>query len=125
MKTEVLPDGADDRPLVRMYDFAAAEVARLFDVLSDLASGRQQSIAVNDLLGVEAVAGCRLILHSGSIDRGLVQLSAPTSFDCILTPGSWDNVAGLTEPFVTGAAGYQWLSTSGDAKWLLSRGGQW
>jgi hypothetical protein len=127
MKLQFLPDGSDDCPLVRVYDFLPAEIGELFSALSALASGEQQSIAVHELPGVEAVVGCRLFLRSGLKDRGLVQLTAPASFECILSAGGWEDVAGLTEPFVAGSGGYQWLSTSGDAKWLISgiTGGQW
>jgi hypothetical protein len=125
MKLEFLPDGSDACPLVRVYDFAPAEVARLFAALSALATGSQRHVAVHDLPGVAAVSGCQLILRSGTRDRGLVQLAGPARFECVLTPESWDNVAGLTSPFVARAGGYQWLSTIGDANWLLSGDGQW
>jgi hypothetical protein len=124
MKLEFLAVGSDDCPLVRVYDFTTSEVARLFAAFSSLASGGQQSIAVHESPGTEAVSGCRLFLRAGTRDRGLVQLPGPASFECILTPESWDNVAGLTEPFVAQTGGYQWLSTTGDANWLLSENGQ-
>ena len=125
MKLEFLPDGSDDCPLVRAYDFLPSELARFAAALSALASREPQRIAVHELSGVEAVFGCRLFLRSGSEDRGLVQLPTPAHFECILTPDGWCNVSGLTEAFVHGGSAHQWLVTYGDAKWLLSRDGQW
>jgi hypothetical protein len=125
MRLEFLSDGSDDCPLIRLYAFDCTEVARLFADLSALASREQESIAVHDLPGVESIAECRLFLRTGARDRGVVQLPGPKSFECALTPESWDNVAGLAEPFLNGNGGHQWLVTWGDAKWLLSTDGHW
>jgi hypothetical protein len=125
MRLEFLPEGSDDCPLIRLYDFDCTEVARLFADLSALASRERESIAVHDLPGVESISECRLFLRTGTRDRCVVQLPAPSSFECVLTPESWDNVAGLAEPFLSGNDGCQWLVTSGDAKWLLSTDGHW
>src|SRR5437870_1878238 len=125
MKLEFLPDGSDDCPLIRVYDMDSTEVAQLFAALSALASRERESIAVHELPGMETISECRLLLRTGSRDRGMVQLRGSAIFECVLTADSWDNVAGLTEPFLNGNRGYQWLVTSGDAKWLLSKDGQW
>ncbi len=125
MELEFLPDGSDDCPLIRAYGFSPEEAAGLVDALYALAAGRRATVAVHELPGVEAVAGCRLVLRAGPRDRGVVQLHGAASFECVLSPDGWDNVAGLAEPFAEGGGGYQWLVTSGDATWLLSRSGQW
>ena len=123
MKLEFLPGGSEDCPLVRLYDFTAAEVDRLFAMVSAIATG--ESIAIHNMPEVDGVGECRLFLRSGSKDRGLLQLSNPAQFECILTSGSWDNTAALIEPFVHGSGGYQWLVTTGDANLLLSSDGLW
>lgn len=125
MRLEFLPDGSDDCPLIRLSDFDCTEVAWLFADLSALASSERESIAVHDLPGVESISECRLFLRTGARDRGVAQLPCLKSFECELTPESWDNVAGLVEPFLKGSGGYQWLVTLGDAKWLLSTDGHW
>ena len=125
MKIEYLPDGSDDCPLIRLYDFAQPEIAELFAALSALASGERLSVAVDGLAGVESISECRLTLSSGSRDIGVVRIDAPASFECGLRPEAWDNVADLIEPFLNGARGYQWLVTLGDAQLLLSIDGQW
>ena len=125
MKLEFLPDGSADCPLVRVYDFRPAEVANLAAAICGLAAGTTTSYPLHEAMGVEAVNGCRLLLRVGPRDLGLAQLPGPANFECVLTPDSWDNVAGLTEPFVAGSTGYQWLSATGDAQWLLSTDGCW
>lgn len=127
MKLELLSDGSEDCPLIRLYDFSPAEAGRLFAAVSALASGAQYSVWVHKMAGVEAVADCRLLLRSGSRDSGLVRSAEPVQFECILAPVSWGNVAGLIEPFVKDADGgtCQWLVSSGDARWLLSTDGRW
>jgi hypothetical protein len=125
MKLAFLRDGADACPLVRLYDFDARAVAELLAGLHALASGGRQRLDVHELKCVESVAGCRLVLRTGPRDRGMVQLPGLASFECVLTPVGWDDVAGLAEPFLERDAGYQWLCRSGEAAWLLSRDGRW
>jgi hypothetical protein len=49
-----------------------------------------------------------------------------SAFVCGLTESSWDNVAGLIEPFTCDAVGYQWLAGSpGELPLLLSANGEW
>lgn len=125
MKLEFLAAGSADCPLIRLYDFDRTEVARLFAALSALASRNVESLALHDLPGVEAVADCRLFLRAGAKDKGAVCLPGLARFDCVLTAESWDNVAGLVEPFLDKISGYQWLVTSGDVAWLISADGRW
>jgi hypothetical protein len=125
MKLEFLPDGSDDCPLVRLYDFSAVEVVSLVTAISGLADGTTTTCLVHELMGVEPVSACRLLLRVWSLDLGMVRLPGPAAFGCVLTPDTWLNVVGLVEPFVAGGSGFQWLSTGGDARWLLSGDGRW
>ncbi|WP_165246522.1 hypothetical protein [Paludisphaera soli] len=124
MKLEFLPDGSDDCPLVRVFDFRPEEAAGMLTALGALASGERETIAVHEWPGVEAVDGCRLVLRVGPGDRGVIRLR-DAGFECVLSQSGWDQVAGLVEPFSQGGAGYQWLVRSGDASWLISRSGLW
>ncbi len=125
MRLEYLPDGSDDCPLVRVFAFTPAAVARLHAAVTALAAGDLSSVEGHHLPGVEAVPGCRLTLRTGKRDRGLVPLTGPDSFDCILTRDGWDNVAYRIEPSLSGCDGYQWLDQTGDIALLLSWDGQW
>ena len=125
MKIEYLPDGSDDCPMIRLYDFAQSEIADLFAAVTTLASSERLSVAVDELAGVETISECRLTLRSGVRDIGVVHVDARASFECGLRPEGWDNVAGLIEPFLNAASGYQWLVMLGDARLLHSVDGQW
>ncbi len=125
MKLEFLSTGSADCPLVRLYAFGPDEAETLRGAITLLVTGAKDCVAVHELSCVEAVGDCELRLRLGSRDRGLVRVALAASFDCVLTPESWKNVAGLIEPFVLSSGGYQWLSTSGDANWLISSDGCW
>lgn len=125
MRLEFLTDGSPDCPLIRVFDFTSAEAVRMGKVVADLATGRAERIEVHQLPGVIPKGGCELVLCVRGWDQGVVRIG-PTSFECGLTVGTWDNVAGLVEPFMTDASGYQWLARqSGGMSLLLSPSGQW
>lgn len=92
-------------------------------VVAQLGDGRLQHVAVHELSIVEAISGCNLVLCRKSWDQGMLQVGN-AAFECGFTESTWDNVAGMIEPFEEGSRGYQWLA-SGDARLLLSNSGQW
>ena len=125
MRLEYLPDGSPDCPLIRLYDFRPDEAARLGAAVADLAAGRSERVAVHELPGVAPIGGCQLVLRVGPRDAAVVQVG-PAAFECRFTAGTWDNVAGLIEPFAESASGYQWLAGSpGEVAVLLSASGEW
>jgi hypothetical protein len=125
MRLEYLPDGSPDCPLIRLFDFTPADAARLRAAIADLACGRAERVAIHDLPGVVPVGGCELVLLRRSWDQAVVRVG-PSAFECRFTAGTWDNVAGLVEPFAAGCTGYQWVAGSpGEASLLLSDSGQW
>lgn len=114
-----------DCPLIRLYHFTSDEALKLHDAVVDLSNGRIQEIVVHQLPYVEAIAGCQLTLCVNSFDQSILQFDAST-FECRFTIETWDNVAGLIEPFAEGAGGYQWLAGGPDqAALLLSFSGDW
>jgi hypothetical protein len=126
MKLEYLEAGSPDCPLIRLYDFTSEEAARLHAALTSLAAGAVQRVLVHDLTGVKVIGNCRLVLVVGWRDQGIVPRAAPADFEYALTAATWDNVAGLVEPFGNGSTGFQWLpAESGDAGVLLSPDGRW
>jgi hypothetical protein len=125
MKLEYLASGSPDCPLIRLYDFSNVEATELCSTIEKLANGALREVAIGELPFITAIDGCQLSILAGTWDAGVVQLP-DGSFICRLTPDTWDNVAGLIEPFMQDATGYQWLvSTPGDAAILLSVNGQW
>jgi hypothetical protein len=59
-------------------------------------------------------------------DQGVVHGGMAKAFECALTPDTWDNIAGLVEPFIERTEGFQWLNAGiGEAAWLFSADGRW
>jgi hypothetical protein len=128
MKIEYLADGSPDCPLVRLFEFTPTELQRLYSEIMSLASETTRSVAVHELPGVESIGGCRLTFLTDRRDKGMVRVAGPAEFECRVTPTSWDNVAGLVEPFLEPSFGhYQWLDHGfgGDTGLLLSPSGDW
>lgn len=126
MMLETLRDEFPNRPLVRLCKFTANEARQLLDVLSDLAAGAVERVEVHTLPFVESVDGCQLTLVRGQRDQGMQPAEGGARFEYGLTAATWDNVAGLVEPFAEGAGGYQWLAGGpGTGGLLLSELGAW
>lgn len=126
MKLEILTRGPRDRPLVRLYAFTPTEAQRFQTDLAALASGRVDSVAVHDLPFIEAIDASRLFLRVKSWDQSLVRGTLPGEFECGFTRETWHHAAGLVEPFLESASGFQWLAGApGEASLLLSVDGQW
>jgi len=126
MKLEYLPDGSKDCPLLRLYDFTPAEARQLHDAVAALASGSRERADVHCLQGVKSICECRLMLVVRRWDQALVQIAERAEFECGFTLSTRDNVAGLIEPFMQSATGYQWLTVvPGEARLLLSLDGGW
>ena len=93
--------------------------------MARLASGAAERVEVDRLSFVEPVGGCRLALVRRPWDQAVVRVG-PSDFECGFTTGTWDNVAGLVEPFAEDAGGFQWLAGApGEAAVLLSASGRW
>lgn len=128
MRLEYLAGGSPDCPLVRLYDFRPSEAAALLAAIATLASSAAERIEVHQLPFVESVGGCRLALTRCLRDTAVVRGPHPSEFECGFTAGTWDNVAGLVEPFSRGGGGSQWLAGApGEAALLLSAtdDGEW
>jgi hypothetical protein len=122
---EYLPVGSPDCPLLRLFDFTSEEAEQLRATIADLAKNRTARVVVHELPGVTAVDECKLVMAAQGRDQAVVCVG-PLSFECGFTTTTWDNVAGLIEPFTTIAGEYQWLAGApGEVSLLLSVSGQW
>ena len=129
MRLEYLASGSPDCPLIRLFDFQASEAADLLAAINTLASGSAEQVEVHQLPFVESVGGCRLVLRRQHLDAAIMGGPHENEFECGFTADTWDNVAGLLEPFAAEHSyGYQWLAGSpGYAALLISAhpGGAW
>ena len=127
MKTEFLPDGSPDCPLLRLYDFDTAQACHLQRLVSDLAAGAVNEVSLQQFLAVEAIAGCCLTLQVGAEDQGIMRDTQSGAFICRLRRSSWERVGELISPFCGQdlAEGFQWLDETSRISWLLSPHGSW
>lgn len=128
MRLEYLASGSPDCPLIRLYDFQPSEAAALLAAIGTLAASSAERIEVHQLPFAESVGGCELALTRRIRDIAVVRGSLHNQFECGFTAETWDNVAGLLEPFSQGAGGFQWLAGApGETALLLSASatGEW
>lgn len=97
MKIEFIADGSQDCPLLLVYGRETAAFRRLAEALQRLADGASK-VDVHDALDPISPERIRLSASVADRDIGVVQVS-PGAFEWQLTSASWDNVAGLLEPF--------------------------
>jgi hypothetical protein len=120
----IFPD-SPECPLVRLFNFSSAEVTRLQSVIAELATNRVDRVPVHEMPGTFSIDGFELVLILLDWDQGLVCVG-PSLFRCGYTAGTWDNVDGLIDPFLSGSSGYQWLAGGpGEPGLLLSVSGEW
>jgi hypothetical protein len=127
MKVEFLESGSEDCPLIRIYGANPDACRRVRGVFEQLAHGDVEEASLTDLPGIEPLGSCRLIAQAGRRDRGVVR-SGGNAFEWVLTPATWDNIAGLIEPFCrSSVGGYQWLeqAPASEVRVLISTDGCW
>jgi hypothetical protein len=126
MKLQFLADATPHRPLIRLYNFQAADAQRLKELFDSLANGSRTDVPLHEQLGIEPVDGCQLNLRVFKRNSGIVQ-AGPFTFELGLTAARWSDVASLTEPFCESARAnsYQWLNEEGKISLLLSPDGRW
>jgi hypothetical protein len=122
MKLEYLPDAS----LLRIYDFTPFEIEHLHSLILELAANSISRIDIHSLAFVEAIDECQLSFLSQKWDQGIMKVNSTSKFEYRLMHDSWDNIAGLLEPFITDSAGFQWLeNVTSEVRLALSVSGQW
>jgi hypothetical protein len=122
MKLEYLPDAS----LIRLYSFTSDEVAQLHSHVLKLSEGTVSSVALDSLLFVEAIDGCRLSLERQEWDQGILRLDSESKFVYRLTRGGWEDVANLVKPFINDATGFQQIALGpSETELVLSNSGKW
>lgn len=125
MKLEYLSDGPNGSSLIRLYDYDLPEVRELRKLISELAAGAGERIALDEEIWVAPVGGCKLILRRSKRSSGIRQVGL-LDFECELSADGWNNVEGLLEPFCRSATtGFQWLTNQGKISLLISQNGRW
>jgi len=128
MKIEFLKEGSTDCPLLRIYGNEPSSAAHLATAFRQLAKRQTQTIAIHELPDFQPVDECRLFARINSEDKGVHQVDGST-FECLLMPETWENLAELTDPFVERHEGgrHQWLDETSEISLLISSNefGRW
>lgn len=125
MKVEYLHSGADDCPLIRLFDYDPADADALRDACLSLAAGRLAEFNVHAQPWAQPIGGCRLLLRSATRGRGVSFPAPGQPFVMEYDADGWLEVAEKLQPFVDGSDGFQWLTNEGDVNVLISRDGLW
>ena len=121
MKLEFIPAAQ----LIRLFDFDTEQASRLQAIFADLATITIRSVELHEAGFVTAIDDCHLTLAVARRDLDIVKTGEPATFQCALTPETWENIHDLTEPFThTDSAGFQWLIAS-PIRLLISNDGHW
>jgi hypothetical protein len=124
MKIEYIDSGLSYCPLVRISETTLEECKRLTELFHALSTGELRKGALHGLSGQACSARCQLIVKTGNRDIGILQVG-PDVFECTLKTTTWNNAAGLVEPFTRDLSGFQWLDDSSGVRLLLSPTGTW
>jgi hypothetical protein len=127
LRLDFIPTGSDDCPLLRISGSDKPACKALHDSVVQLAERATERVAIEQLPGVVSVGGCRLSVLAGSWDQGVLRCGDGPSFEWVLTPDTWDNIAGLLEPFCGDeqSGNHQWLQSAGDIRVVITKSGDW
>ena len=125
MRLEFLADGADECPLLRLYDWQTGQVALLREAAEQLATGASRSVVLNSLPFIEVVGSITFTWVADPWDRGVLLPHDRRSFVMQLPPETWSDVVEIIRPFERDAIGFNWLLPVTEVEVLLSLSGQW
>ena len=111
MQMELLPAGADGRPLMRIFGTAQVDFAALLAACRSLAAAPGQTCRLHEHAGFAALNDCRLTMMSTGDGESRCTGGGREVY-WSLPPEGWSTVAGLIEPFATEArpGTFQWLA---------------
>jgi hypothetical protein len=125
MKIEYLAAGADNCPLIRLFQFTLDELERLAQFARDLADARRSEVALHEQSWVEPVRGCRFFWRFDHDDIAVKLPSAEASFVLALSCEGWLEVECKLGMLTPAAGNFNWLNTTGDVNVLVSWNGLW
>jgi hypothetical protein len=126
MKIEFLADGAEDCPLIRLYDYRVEEIEMLRQACRELSDGRIAEYRLHGQPWIDAINGCRFTWCRGKKNLGVRQRDGGLDFVLQYSDEGWRELEGLLEPFARAfSGGFQWLSAQGEINMLISQDGSW
>ncbi len=93
MKIEFLADGAEDCPLIRLFEFEpVVEVTYLIEACRDLASGRISEFALFEQPWVETIADSRFVWRYHEKNIGVLMPNEGEEFVLLFNAEAWREV---------------------------------
>ncbi len=126
-KLDFIPTGNwGGGPLIRLYQFEAADLVALREACLSLAEGRLREIHLHTQPWIKSVDGCQFILRLAAANRGAVIPPPGQPWVMEHTIEGWFDVAGRIQSMENAPPGhFNWLNEDGDVEVLLSQSGTW
>lgn len=125
MKIEFHPEGSPDCPLIRIFHFQPEEVEALRTACRELAYGKRTEFALHEQPWIDAVGSCAFIWKAGTKDIGVRLPQAGDPFVFNFSDEGWHEVEDKLLPFAESSRGFNWLTSEGDVRVLISNDGRW
>jgi hypothetical protein len=129
MQIEFFPDGHPECPLILIYGSDPKLIRSLREKVLALANDLDTRVEVNKLDGFQTVGNCQLTLTLGTKDLGIQIENSLGAFVCILRNSTWEQIAGLLDPFCSEfkniGTHFQFLDTTSKISLLISTTKSW
>ncbi|MBI3866316.1 MAG: hypothetical protein HY290_30925 [Planctomycetia bacterium] len=127
LQVDFLEAGSADCPLIRIAGGDVSTYRLLHARIVELAAGKTDAVAIEQIAGISSSDGTRLTAVRFGFNQGVARGDTNRTFEWRLTEGTWDNVAGLLEPFCQPRQrdGFQRIESAGDIRVVVTTNGQW
>jgi hypothetical protein len=125
MRLQYVPDGSNDGPLLRLFEWQSGEVAALRSVAEQLALGHLVHVPLHEQAFIASTDGVTFDWVADSWGRGVLVPSDGLSFVMQLTSAEWSDVVEIIRPFERSPIGFSWLLPVTEVQVLLSYDGCW
>jgi hypothetical protein len=127
MKVVFLESGAEDCPILRLYDFTPEQLVALQAVTAGLHLENNNLQTIVSKMQLKYIGGCTLSFCISQDDKGVIKDSSGLGFTWSLSPLGWQKATDLIRAFRDDYRDgtYQWLDETSDISLLLSESGRW
>ncbi len=127
MTLEYFEDGDHGLPLLVLHGGDISERAELYRIFQALAAGTIRFVRLHELPFLNNPGGLMFTAASVDVDCGVEQDESNSTFQWKRSLESWDQIAGLMEPFTVKGTdgGFQYLNDAEGPEVIYSTRGPW
>ena len=127
MTLEYFEDGDRGLPLLVLHGGDISERAELYRIFEALAAGTTRLVRLHELPFLHNPGGLTFTAASCDVDFGVEQDKSNSTFQWKRSRESWDQIAGLMEPFVVEGTGggFQYLNDAEGPEVIYSTRRAW